>query len=165
MATNDCLPQYVLCNPGHRNVYPREEPDRHRERRTQERGRIVDEQNELERRGLQSRLLTIGEVARLVAQEVHINNVVYVLAWICPGLEDKVFGSGLMAPESMTTRPGHQVISSQCLEANEWKILSDYNLPCASGYVQDIVFLGKCVFHPILDYTQCTLFHLEVFIL
>lgn len=76
-------------------MYPSEQPDRHpvKERRTQEGGCIVKEQNELKRRWLQAGLLTIGEVAHKVAQEVHVKDVVPILAGICPGGEDKIFCS------------------------------------------------------------------------
>ena len=53
----------------------------------------MNEQNELERRWLQAGLLTIGEVAHKVAQEVHVKDVIPILAGICPGGEDEIFRS------------------------------------------------------------------------
>lgn len=46
-----------------------------------------------------------------------------------------------------------------------WEVLSDYNLPRASRYVEDLVILGECVFYAVLDYTQYTLLDLEVLLL
>lgn len=53
----------------------------------------MKEENELEKRWLQAVLLTIVEVAHSVAQEVHVNDVIPVLAGICPGGEDEILGS------------------------------------------------------------------------
>lgn len=52
----------------------------------------MKEQHELEKRRLQAALLTIGEVAHGVAQEVHVNDVVPALAGICPSGEDEILG-------------------------------------------------------------------------
>ena len=46
-----------------------------------------------------------------------------------------------------------------------WEISSIYDLPRAGGYEEDFAFLGEYVFRPVLDYTQCTLLDLEVFVL
>ncbi len=43
--------------------------------------------------------------------------------------------------------------------------LSGANLPRASRYEQDCIINGEYVFHPVRDYTQCTLLDLEVFVL
>jgi hypothetical protein len=39
------------------------------------------------------------------------------------------------------------------------------NLPRATRYEKDCIIVGEYVFHPVRDYTQCTLFDLEVFVL
>ena len=89
------LPQHILRDPSKHDVYPRKQPDRHpvKERRAQERRRVVNEQNELERRWLQAGLLTIGQVANMVAQEVHVQDIISILTGICPSGEDEIFCS------------------------------------------------------------------------
>lgn len=76
-------------------VHPSEHPDRHpiKEGWAQEGGCVIEEQDELERRWLQASLVTIGEVAHNVAQEVQVEDVVPILAGICPGGEDESFCS------------------------------------------------------------------------
>lgn len=87
-------------------MYQAEHPDRHpaEEWWAQERGRVVDKENELEERRFQSCLLTVGEIARVVAQKVHINDVISAFAWIGPSLKYEVFGSRFVAPKSMASR-------------------------------------------------------------
>ena len=43
--------------------------------------------------------------------------------------------------------------------------LSGANLPRAGRYEQDCIIVGEYVFHPVRDYTPCTLLDLEVFVL
>ena len=43
--------------------------------------------------------------------------------------------------------------------------MSGANLPRASRYEQDCIIVGRYVFHPVHDYTQCTLLDLELFVL
>lgn len=74
-------------------VYPDEQPVGHpiQERWAQDRRCIFAEQDELERRWLQADLLAIGDVAHKMAQEVHVQDAILILARICPGDEHKVF--------------------------------------------------------------------------
>lgn len=76
-------------------MYPNERPDRHpiQERRAQEGGCVFSEQNDLENGRLQAGLEAIVDVARKVAQEVHVKNRVITLAGIQPDGEDESFRS------------------------------------------------------------------------
>lgn len=67
-------------------MYPNKQPDRHpiQERRAQEGGYVIGEQNELENGRLQVGLEAIVDVARKVAEEVHVKNMVIILAGIQP---------------------------------------------------------------------------------
>lgn len=74
-------------------MYPNEQPDRHpiQERRAHEGGCVFSEQNELENGRLQAGLEAIVGIARKVAHEVHIKNMVTTLAGIQPDREDESF--------------------------------------------------------------------------
>lgn len=76
-------------------MYPNEQPGRHpiQERRAQEGGSVFSEQNDLENGRLQAGLEAIVDVARKVAQEVHVKNIVIILAGIQPDGEDKSLSS------------------------------------------------------------------------
>lgn len=72
-------------------MYPNEQPDRHpiQERRAQDGGSVFSEQNDLENGRLQAGLEAIVKVARKVAEEVDIKNIVIILAGIEPDAEDE----------------------------------------------------------------------------
>lgn len=85
-----------MCPKEHRRRHPVEE------RRAQQRRRVFGEQNDLENRRLQAGLEAIIDVARQVAQEVGVQNVLFLTGTgIQPDGEDKVLGACFVGPESM----------------------------------------------------------------
>ena len=76
-------------------MHQNDQPVRHpiQERRAQGGGRVFSEQNDLEDGGLQACFEAIVEVARNVAQEVHVKDIVVILAGIQPTGEDEIFRS------------------------------------------------------------------------
>ena len=108
-------------------MYPNEQPDRHpiQERRAQDGGRVLGEQNDLENGRLQAGLEAVVDVARKVAQEVHVKNIVVALAGIQPDGEDESFRGRFMAPESVAASPRRGFWSVEtALEANMWDMVS-----------------------------------------
>lgn len=85
-----------MCPEEHRRRHPVEE------RRAQQRRRVFSEQNGLENRRLQAGLELIIDVARQVAQEVGVQNVLCLTGTgIQPDGEDKLLGACFVSPESM----------------------------------------------------------------
>ena len=85
-------------------MYPKEHRRRHpvEERRAQQRRRVFGEQDDLENRRLQAGLEAIIDVARQVAQEVGVQNVLFLAGTgIQPDGEDEVLGACFVSPESM----------------------------------------------------------------
>ena len=74
-------------------MYPNEHPDRHpiQERWAQKGGCVFTEQNDLEHGRLQAQVEAIVHVARKIAQEVHVENVVIAAARVQPDGKDEIF--------------------------------------------------------------------------
>jgi hypothetical protein len=76
-------------------VYPKEYRCRQQVQgsRAYERRRTFGHQNDLKKGRLYAGLVAIVEVARQVAQEVHVKNMVTLAAGIQPAVEDEIFGA------------------------------------------------------------------------
>lgn len=74
-------------------MYPNKQPNRHpiQEWRAQKGGCVLSEENNLQDGRLQTCLEAVIDVPRKVAEEVHVKNVVSILAGIQPDREDESF--------------------------------------------------------------------------
>lgn len=88
-----------MCPKEHRGRHPVEE------RRAQQRRCVFGKQDDLENRRLQTGLDAIIDVARQVAQEIGVKNVLFTGTGIQPDGEDKVFGACFVSPETMPVSP------------------------------------------------------------
>jgi hypothetical protein len=71
-----------------------------------------------------------------------------------------------MAPESMAASPRRLLVSHSGSPSRYMgHPCQGANLPRANRYEKDCIIVGEYVFHPVRDYTQCTLLDLEVFVL
>ena len=96
-----------MCPKEHRRWHPVEE------RRAQQRGRIFGHENDLEDRRLHAGLDAVTDVARQVAQEVGVQNVVFLTGTgIQPDIKDKVLCPRFMSPKPMPVskvKPGQSL--------------------------------------------------------